>query len=101
MDPFRTRVIYEISQTTVDNSHLRYWKVGTGASRIRISLVDINVQYVVDQISYNAQSFIGEVGGTLGLLLGLSFLSAIDLLEFLTRKVVVITSKTSIESQCT
>ena len=40
------------------------------------------VQYVKDEYAYDAQSFIGEVGGTLGLMLGLSFTSIFDFLEY-------------------
>ena len=60
--------------------------VGHRSSKLRISLVNINIQYVTDSVNYNAQSFIGEVGGTLGLMLGLSFMSAIDFLEFFVSK---------------
>ena len=39
------------------------------------------VQVIKDQYSYDMQSFIGEVGGTLGLMLGYSFMSLIDFIE--------------------
>ena len=44
------------------------------------------IQVIKDSWSYDMQSFIGEVGGTLGLLLGFSFSSLFDLLEFFANK---------------
>ena len=44
------------------------------------------VQYVKDEYAYDAQSFIGEVGGTLGLMLGLSFTSIFDFIEYVLTK---------------
>ena len=39
-----------------------------------------------DTVAYYLQSLIGEVGGTLGLFLGLSTMSFIDFIEFIFRK---------------
>ena len=50
---------------------------------MKLSLASVNIQYIDDSVSYNAQSFIGEVGGTLGLMLGLSFMSAVDFIQYL------------------
>ena len=44
------------------------------------------IQVIKDSWSYDMQSYIGEVGGTLGLLLGLSFASIFDLFEHLLNK---------------
>ena len=55
--------------------------VGASDSYVQIVLTDTNIMYVEDNYGYDLQSFIGEVGGTLGLMLGLSFMSIIDLLE--------------------
>ena len=44
------------------------------------------IQVVEDQEAYDLQSLIGEVGGTLGLMLGLSFLSIVDLLDMVTAR---------------
>ena len=44
------------------------------------------VEYNIDSISYDLQSLIGEIGGTLGLTLGLSFYSLLDLVEYLEQK---------------
>ena len=44
-------------------------------SQIYVHLSDPMVEYSMDYISYDLQSLIGEVGGTLGLTIGLSFLS--------------------------
>ncbi len=44
------------------------------------------VMHVEDVKSYDAQSLIGEVGGTLGLTLGLSAKSAVDVLMFFVEK---------------
>ena len=40
-----------------------------------------NIQVIKDSYSYDMQSLIGEVGGTLGLLLGFSFASIFDLFD--------------------
>ena len=57
---------------------------------IRIALRDPIVEYNIDYISYDLQSLIGEVGGTLGLTIGLSFFSfaewIIGLINYLTRQ---------------
>ena len=49
---------------------------------LQIQFATQDVQEIEDHISYDTQSFIGEVGGTLGLLLGLSFISIFDLFEW-------------------
>ena len=36
------------------------------------------MEYQIEEISYDLQSLIGEVGGTLGLTVGLSFLSIFE-----------------------
>ena len=55
--------------------------VGTNSSRLNIQFPNPYVQVIKDSYSYDMQSLIGEVGGTLGLLLGLSFISVFDLIE--------------------
>ena len=44
-------------------------------SRLHVNLSDPIVEYNIDAISYDLQSLVGEIGGTLGLTIGLSFLS--------------------------
>ena len=56
-------------------------------SYLKIELQNTYVQNVEDNIAYDFQSFIGEVGGTLGLFLGLSFVSFIEFTEFLIGKI--------------
>ena len=56
-------------------------------SYLKIDLQNAYVQNVEDNIAYDFQSFIGEVGGTLGLFLGLSFVSFIEFTEFLIGKI--------------
>ena len=51
-----------------------------------IKLESSNVQNIVDTIAYDLQSLIGEVGGTLGLFLGLSTYSFVELIEYLMNK---------------
>ena len=48
------------------------------SSIIKIQLSDAIVEYGIEEISYDLQSLIGEVGGTLGLTIGLSFLAISD-----------------------
>ena len=47
-------------------------------SSIKISINKPIVEYYIEEISYDFQSLVGEVGGTLGLTVGLSFLSISD-----------------------
>ena len=51
-------------------------------SKLTLQFANTDVQVVKDFYSYDAQSLIGEVGGTLGLLLGMSFMSIFDLINF-------------------
>jgi hypothetical protein len=62
------------------DSSFEPWKKNTvtNGSALRIQLASPNVQYIEDSRSYDEQSLIDEVGGTLGLLLGLSFFSIFD-----------------------
>ena len=55
-------------------------------SVLEIQLKSSNVYTIKDSIAYDLQSLIGEVGGTLGLFLGLSTMSFIDFIEFIFRK---------------
>ena len=52
-----------------------------------IRLENPNVLTIVDSYSYDIQSFVGEVGGTLGLFLGLSVFSFVEFAEYLLRKI--------------
>ena len=58
----------------------------TMGSVVEIQLASPNVLTIKDSVAYDLQSLIGEVGGTLGLFLGLSTMSFIDLFEFIFRK---------------
>ena len=55
-------------------------------SYLKIQIENPNVLTIVDSYSYDIQSFIGEVGGTLGLFLGLSAMSFVDFVGFIYRK---------------
>ena len=56
---------------------------------LNIKLKDPNVLTIVDSYSYDFQSLIGEVGGTLGLFLGLSMFSFVGFIEYILRKAYV------------
>ena len=56
---------------------------------LNIVLKDPNVLTIVDNYSYDLQSLIGEVGGTLGLFLGLSMFSFVGFIEYILRKAYV------------
>ena len=47
-------------------------------STIGIEFCKPVVEYHIEEVSYDLQSLIGEVGGTMGLTVGLSFLSIIE-----------------------
>ena len=59
---------------------------GDDSSSLTIKLTDPNILTILDGYSYDLQSFIGEVGGTLGLFLGLSMFSIIEFIEYVLRK---------------
>ena len=63
-----------------------YYPLEQSAS-LKIQLENPNVLTIVDSYSYDIQSFVGEVGGTLGLFLGLSIFSFVEFAEFLLRKI--------------
>ena len=51
-------------------------------AKVEIKLDNPIVQNVVDSYSYNFQSLVGEVGGTLGLFLGLSIYSLVEFVTY-------------------
>lgn len=53
----------------------------TTGAMLKIQFDGPNVEKIIDSYAYDFQSFIGEVGGTLGLFLGLSFLSIVEFVE--------------------
>ena len=55
-------------------------------STIELVLASPIVEYNIDSISYDLQSLIGEIGGTLGLTLGLSIYSLMDFVEYVEEK---------------
>ena len=55
-------------------------------STIELVLASPIVEYNIDSISYDLQSLIGEIGGTLGLTLGLSVYSLMDFVEYVEEK---------------
>ena len=61
-------------------------KEGNDSSQLILKPLDSTVQYIKDDYAYDTQSFIGEVGGTLGLMLGLSFISIFDFIDVLIQK---------------
>lgn len=67
---------------TVYNSYIEY-KSRPMLNRATLTIQYVNpyVQTIKDSHSYDMQSLIGEVGGTLGLLLGFSFISIFDLIQ--------------------
>ena len=56
-------------------------------STIELVLASPIVEYNIDSISYDLQSLIGEIGGTMGLTLGLSIYSLIDFVEYIEERV--------------
>ena len=53
----------------------------TEVAEVIIQYETPNIQVIKDSFTYDMQSLIGEVGGTLGLLLGFSFASIFDLFD--------------------
>ena len=65
--------------------HDPYFNPATNGAVLQIQLGGPNIMHIEDFLSYDFQSLIGEVGGTLGLFLGLSFLSIIQCIEYITK----------------
>ena len=73
------RSLYKIQVRSMD-------KGNPSQSRVKIQLDNPYVQTIEDSIAYDLQSLIGEVGGTLGLFLGLSTYSFVEFLVLLINK---------------
>ena len=73
------RSLYKIRVRSMD-------KKNPSQSRVKIQLENLYVQTIEDSIAYDLQSLIGEVGGTLGLFLGLSTYSFVEFLVLLINK---------------
>ena len=73
------RSIYKMDKSTTKRNDFH-------KSRLEIKLNNPNILTIVDDYSYDLQSFIGEVGGTLGLFLGMSMFSFIEFIEYVLRK---------------
>ena len=90
--PKCVRSIYKTTLTTkeldyeCENLGKKPTKYYYGLSELKIRLENPNVLTIVDSYSYDIQSFVGEVGGTLGLFLGLSVFSFVEFAEYLLRK---------------
>ena len=77
------RAIYQMVVSTKYVSH------SAKGSTLIIELQSPNVQTIVDSYSYDFQSLVGEIGGTLGLCLGLSMFSFVEFFEFAIRKIFI------------
>ena len=78
--PKCVRSIYKTTVTTKESGPPDY------DLSLKIRLENPNVLTIVDSYSYDIQSFVGEVGGTLGLFLGLSVFSFVEFAEYILRK---------------
>ena len=79
--PMCKRSLYKLNNKS--NVYLGH---STTGSALKIQLESPDVQVIEDSFAYDLQSLIGEVGGTLGLFLGLSTMSFIDFIEFISKK---------------
>ena len=72
-------------RSTQGCTHINYFISGSlsdinedSPGKIRIIFHKAIVEYFIEELSYDLQSLIGEVGGTMGLTIGLSFLSIFE-----------------------
>ena len=77
------RTVYQdlIEQQSSKVGYEHFGGTGHNMSSLTIQYANPYIQVIKDSNNYDMQSLIGEVGGTLGLLLGLSFISIFDLFE--------------------
>ena len=77
------RTVYQdlIEQQSSKVGYERGGSTGHTMSSLTIQYASPYIQVIKDSYSYDMQSLIGEVGGTLGLLLSLSFISIFDLFD--------------------
>ena len=68
------------------NTRTELTKSTTERATLHIQLESPTVQNVVDSYSYDSQSLVGEVGGTLGLFLGLSTYSLVEFITYFMEK---------------
>ena len=68
---------------TLDFTTSGWTDISNVPSKAKLRIVYSNpiVEYNTDSISYDLQSLIGEIGGTLGLTIGLSFFSLVEWLS--------------------
>ena len=84
MEPKCRRTVYKIRETMLSDGEITH---SSNGSTLIIQLESPEVQNIVDNYSYEFPSFVGEVGGTLGLFLGLSVFSFVEFAEYLIRKI--------------
>ena len=53
----------------------------TSTNRLGLSIASMTVKVETEKLVFPLESLVAEVGGALGLFLGMSFLSAVDLLQ--------------------
>ena len=82
--PHCQRPLFQLQLTDLQDP---YFNPSTNGAVLKIRLDGPNIMHIQDFFSYDFQSLIGEVGGTLGLFLGLSFLSIIECIEFSTKTI--------------
>ena len=70
-----------------DKSTMHNEDFKTNAANVYIYLERETVQNVIDSYAYDLQSLIGEVGGTLGLFLGLSTYSVVEFVTYIIEKI--------------
>ena len=81
--PYCNRTIFKLD---IEKTKLLENPVNPTNAYLKIQLESPNVQNIIDSYSYDLQSLIGEVGGTLGLFLGLSTYSFVEFIEYLINK---------------
>ena len=80
-EPKCQRSLYKIHVQNVESNHK-----STNGGWLRIQMESSNIVTIEDNFAYDFQSLVDEVGGTMGLFLGISIYSVVEFLAWVSEK---------------